>query len=104
MIERAFRLLLHHPAVRALVAACDAVEPPGKLACHLVGGVLRDRALGLPVHDVDAVVPARGRELAERLAVTLPARLVALGGNKEFAAFRLVGTGAGADIEVDLWD
>jgi len=106
MIERAFRLLLHHPAVRALVAACDdldGVETPGTLACHLVGGVLRDRALGLPVHDIDAVVPARGRELAERLAVTLPARLVALGG-KEFAAFRLVGTGASADIEVDLWD
>ncbi|HEY2739972.1 MAG TPA: hypothetical protein VGK45_16300 [Thermoanaerobaculia bacterium] len=103
MIERAFRLLLHHPAVRALVAAGDEVEAPGKLACHLVGGVLRDRALGLPVHDIDAVVPARGRELAERLAVTLPARLVALGG-KEFAAFRLVGTGAAADIEVDLWD
>ena len=96
MIERAFRLLLHHPAVRTLVAACDA---EGGVACHLVGGVLRDRALGLPVHDVDAVVPARGRELAERLAVTLPARLVALGG-KEFAAFRLVGE----DIEVDLWD
>jgi len=99
MIERAFRLLLHHPAVRALVAACDAVAAPGQLACHLVGGVLRDRALGLPVHDIDAVVPARGREVAERLAVTLPARLVALGG-KEFAAFRLVG----ADVEVDLWD
>jgi tRNA nucleotidyltransferase/poly(A) polymerase len=101
MIERAFRLLLHHPAVRALVAACDEVEAPGQLACHLVGGVLRDRALGLPVHDVDAVVPARGREVAERLAVTLPARLVALGG-KEFAAFRLVAHAA--DIEVDLWD
>src|SRR5215475_11251148 len=96
MIERAFRLLLHHPAVRTLVAACDA---EGGIACHLVGGVLRDRALGLSVHDIDAVVPARGRELAERLAAALPARLVALGG-KEFAAFRLVA----ADVEVDLWD
>ena len=95
MIERAFRLLLHHPAVRALVAACDAEG----VECHLVGGVLRDRALGLPVHDVDAVVPARGREVAERLAASLPARLVALGG-KDFAAFRLVA----ADVEVDLWD
>jgi tRNA nucleotidyltransferase/poly(A) polymerase len=96
MIERAFRLLLHHPAVRALVTACDE---EGQIDCHLVGGVLRDRALGLPVHDIDAVVPARGREIAERLAGTLPARLVLLGG-KEFAAFRLVGT----DFEVDLWD
>jgi tRNA nucleotidyltransferase/poly(A) polymerase len=96
MIERAFRLLLHHPAVQALVAACDAA---GSVGCHLVGGVLRDRALGLPVHDIDAVVPARGREIAEILAGSLPARLVPLGG-KEFAAFRLVG----ADFEVDLWD
>jgi tRNA nucleotidyltransferase/poly(A) polymerase len=104
MVERAFRLLLHHPAVRALVAACDDVGGgTGPLACHLVGGVLRDRALGLPVHDIDAVVPARGREVAERLAVTLPARLVALGG-KEFAAFRLVVLEGGAEMEVDLWD
>jgi tRNA nucleotidyltransferase/poly(A) polymerase len=101
MIERAFRLLLHHPAVRALVAACDEIGGAGSVECHLVGGVLRDRALGLPVHDVDAVVPARGREIAERLAATLPARLVALGG-KEFAAFRLVARDA--DLEIDLWD
>jgi tRNA nucleotidyltransferase/poly(A) polymerase len=108
MIERAFRRLLHHPAVKALVAACDSVGGLGRMggtggiACHLVGGVLRDRALGLPVHDIDAVVPARGREIAERLAVTLPARLVVLGG-KELAAFRLVAAGT-ADVEVDLWD
>jgi poly(A) polymerase len=103
MIERAFRLLLHHPAVRSLVAACDAVcdetGGSGRIDCHLVGGVLRDRALGLPLHDIDAVVPTRGREIAERLAHSLPARLVALGG-KEFAAFRLVA----AEVEVDLWD
>jgi tRNA nucleotidyltransferase (CCA-adding enzyme) len=99
MIERAFRLLLHYPAVRALVAACDAAGGAGRIECHLVGGVLRDRALGLPVHDVDAVVPSHGREIAERLAAALPARLVALGG-KEFAAFRLVAR----DVEVDLWD
>jgi tRNA nucleotidyltransferase/poly(A) polymerase len=95
MPGRAFRLLLHHPGVRALVAACD-VEG---VACHLVGGVLRDHALGLPVHDVDAVVPERGRAVAERLAAALPARLVVLGG-KEFAAFRAVA----ADFEIDLWD
>jgi hypothetical protein len=100
VIERAFRLLLHHPAVRALVAACDAV---GDIPCHLVGGVLRDRALGLPVHDVDAVVPSHGRAIAERLAADLPARLVALGG-KEFAAFRLVAHSFEIDFEIDLWD
>jgi tRNA nucleotidyltransferase/poly(A) polymerase len=90
---RAFRLLLHHPAVQTLVAAAGEVET------HLVGGVLRDRVLGLPLKDIDAVVASRGREIAERLAETLPARLVLLGG-KEFAAYRLVAQ----DLDVDLWD
>ena len=54
---------------------------------------LRDRALGLPSHDIDAVVAGgAGREIAERLAAALPARLVLLGG-KDFAAYRLVGRG-----------
>lgn len=88
-----FRLLLHQPAVRALIAAAEGVE------VHLVGGVLRDRALGLPVHDFDAVVSGRGREISERLAEILPARLVLLGG-KEFAAYRLVGE----EVVVDIWD
>lgn len=88
-----FQILLHHPAVRTLVAAAGETE------CHLVGGVLRDKALGLPVHDIDAVVAGRGREIAARLAKELPARLVLLGG-KEFAAYRLVGE----DVVVDLWD
>ncbi|HEY4597680.1 MAG TPA: hypothetical protein VIJ02_14875, partial [Thermoanaerobaculia bacterium] len=94
MTSRTFRLLVHLPAVRALLEACGPAE------CHLVGGILRDRALGLPSHDVDAVVSGGGgREIAERLAAALPARLVFLGG-KEFAAYRLVGE----DVTVDLWD
>ncbi len=93
MTARTFRILLHHPAVRALVAASEGTE------CHLVGGVLRDRALGLASHDIDAVVAARGREIAGRLAAELPARLVLLGG-KEFASYRLVGRG----LTLDLWD
>lgn len=93
MTSRTFRLLLHLPAVRALLEACGPAE------CHLVGGILRDRALGLPSHDVDAVVAGGGREIAARLAAALPARLVFLGG-KEFAAYRLVGE----EVTVDLWD
>ncbi|HVT17390.1 MAG TPA: hypothetical protein VHQ90_14570 [Thermoanaerobaculia bacterium] len=114
----AFEPLRRHPAVRALLAACGEAE------CHLVGGALRDHALGLggarsgqtrresidtrrvPVRrgarrgwDLDAVVAGHGREIAERLAAALPARLVPLGG-KEFAAYRLVG----AEVTVDLWD
>jgi hypothetical protein len=93
VLTRTFRILIHHPAVRALLEACGPVE------CHLVGGVLRDRALGLSSHDIDAVVSRDGREIAERLASALPARLVLLGG-KEFGAYRLVA----GDVTVDLWD
>jgi tRNA nucleotidyltransferase (CCA-adding enzyme) len=86
-------LLRHHRAVRALVRAAGATP------VHLVGGVLRDRLLGLPLGDIDAVVEANGREIAGRLAAALPARLVLLGG-KKFAAYRLVAT----DWKLDLWD
>jgi tRNA nucleotidyltransferase/poly(A) polymerase len=90
---RTFRILLQHRAVRALVAVAEETES------HLVGGCLRDRALGLASHDIDAVVAGRGRKIAEGLAAALPARLVLLGG-KEFAAYRLVA----GDVVVDLWD
>ncbi len=90
---QSFGALLDHPAVRALVAAS------GGVASDLVGGVLRDHALELPLHDIDAVVAERGLEIAETLAAELPARLVLLGG-KDFAAYRLVGE----NVTVDLWD
>ncbi|HEV2844721.1 MAG TPA: hypothetical protein VG477_07735, partial [Thermoanaerobaculia bacterium] len=89
----AFRILLHHPAVRTLASVAEGTE------CHLVGGILRDRILGLRSKDIDAVVSGRGREIAEELAQALPARFVLLGG-KEFAAYRLVAE----DVDVDLWD
>ncbi|HEX9671235.1 MAG TPA: hypothetical protein VGC93_17335 [Thermoanaerobaculia bacterium] len=84
--------LRRHRAVRALVRVTGG-------DCHLVGGVLRDRLLGLPVKDLDAVVAGGGEEVAARLAAELPARLVRLGG-KEFAAFRLVTR----RWVLDLWD
>jgi tRNA nucleotidyltransferase/poly(A) polymerase len=90
---RSFQVLLHHPVIEPLLAACGGTE------CHLVGGALRDRALGLPIKDVDAVVAGRGREIAQQVAATLPGFFVALGG-KEFAAFRVVAEG----FELDLWD
>src|SRR5947209_842483 len=79
----AFAELRRDPVVLALLAACGATE------CHLVGGVLRDRLLGLATHDLDAVVAGRGDEIAGELAARLPARLVKLGG-EDFAAYRLV--------------
>jgi len=92
---RVLQVLAHHPAVQALLAAASSREVP----CHLVGGVLRDRLLGLPSCDLDAVVAGQGREIALAVAAALPARFVPLGG-KEFAAYRLVGQG----VVLDLWD
>src|SRR5882724_3026368 len=91
----AFQVLAHHPAVQALLAAAAAEGVP----CHLVGGALRDRLLGLSSYDLDAVVAGHGREIAAAVAAAVAARFVALGG-KEFAAYRLVGR----DFVLDLWD
>jgi tRNA nucleotidyltransferase/poly(A) polymerase len=94
--QRALQVLAHHPAVRALQAAAATA---GGVPCHLVGGALRDRLLGLFSHDLDAVVSGQGREIAAAVAAAVGARFVPLGG-KEFAAYRLVGE----DFVLDLWD
>jgi tRNA nucleotidyltransferase/poly(A) polymerase len=94
--QAAFQVVARHPAVQALLAAADAA---GSVPCHLVGGVLRDRLLGLPSQDLDAVVSGRGREIAEAVAAALSARFVALGG-RLFTAYRVVGEG----FVLDLWD
>lgn len=91
--ERLGRLLSRHPVVAALAAAA------GSTPVHLVGGLLRDRLLGLSSRDFDAVVAGRGREIAEATAGALDATLVLLGG-RQFAAFRVVGD----DWVLDLWD
>lgn len=85
--------LLHHPLVQALLAAAGATP------VHLVGGVLRDRLLGRPTRDIDAVVAGRGKAIAGGVAAAVGGRLVPLGGDR-FAAYRVV-VGSGA---VDLWD
>lgn len=88
-----FAALRREPAAAALAAAA------GETPVHLVGGALRDRLLGRPTHDLDAVVAGRGEEIASDLARRLSARLVRLGGDR-FAALRLVADG----LTVDLWD
>ncbi len=85
--------LLDEPVPRALRGAA------GSTPCHLVGGVVRDRLLGIVGSDLDAVVATDGEAIGARLAGDLPARLVRLGG-KEFAAYRLVGS----DFTLDIWD
>ena len=74
-------------------------EVAGTAACHVVGGALRDSALGLAVRDLDLVVESDGLSIAQRLASILPARLVELGGDR-FAAYRLVAD----DLTLDIWD
>ncbi len=86
-------------ALLALPAVSQLAEIADDTRCHLVGGAVRDAALGREVHDLDAVVEGRGEEIARALAARLPARYVPLGG-KEFPAFRLVAD----DLELDIWD
>jgi hypothetical protein len=86
-------------ALLTLPVVSQLAEIAGATPCHLVGGAVRDAALGREVHDLDAVVEGRGEEIARELAARLPARFVPLGG-KEFPAFRLVAD----DLELDIWD
>jgi tRNA nucleotidyltransferase/poly(A) polymerase len=98
-VERLFQLLRHRPVVATLVQAC---REAGGVEAHLVGGLLRDRLLGLASRDYDAVVAGQGELIAGRVAERLDAHLVPLGG-KDFAAFRVVGAG-GDDWVLDVWD
>ena len=85
--------LLELPAVRRLREAAAGRE------LHLVGGTLRDRLLGRPHRDIDAVVAGGGASVADRLATALGARVVPLG-HEALVSYRL----ARQDLIVDLWD
>lgn len=97
-IERLYHLLRHRPVVATLAEAARSAGSP----THLVGGLLRDRLLGVPSRDYDAVVAGSGPDIAARVADRLGAHLVHLGG-KDFAAYRVVGA-AGDDWVLDIWD
>lgn len=71
----------------------------GSIRVYLVGGVLRDAALDLPVRDLDFVVERDGESIAERYAAVWGSRLVRLGGD-QFAALRV----PLASSHADLWD
>lgn len=98
-VERLHKLLLHRPVVATLLRAC---ENAGGVPVHLVGGLLRDRLLGLPSRDYDAVVSGHGADVAAEVAERLGAHLVHLGG-KDFAAYRVVGSGDDEWV-LDIWD
>lgn len=85
--------LLGIPAVRLLREAAAG------RAVHLVGGTLRDRLLGRPHRDIDAVVEREGAAVAARLAAMLGARVVPLG-HEALVSYRV----AHRDLVVDLWD
>lgn len=91
--QRRFADLLQSPICAALRAIV------GEAPCHLVGGGLRDAALGREPRDLDVVVAVDGELVARRLARRLGARAVALGGDR-FAAYRVVA----ADGVLDIWD
>lgn len=91
--RRIFAALLEMPIYRELRAMLD------RRPCHIVGGALRDVALGLEPRDIDVVIAGRGRELAQELAAELGYRQVRLGGDR-FASYRLVGP----EHTIDLWD
>jgi tRNA nucleotidyltransferase/poly(A) polymerase len=88
-----FSSLLHRPTCQLLR------EVLGHRPCHLVGGVLRDLALGQSAHDLDIVVAGDGAAVADRLAERLGSRSIRLGGDR-FAAYRVTRQGS----PIDIWD
>ena len=97
-IDRLYEILRRRPPVAELARAARREE----VEAHLVGGLLRDRLLGLHGRDYDAVVSGRGEEVSAAVAAALGAHLVHLGG-KAFAAYRVVGAGDD-DWVLDVWD
>jgi tRNA nucleotidyltransferase/poly(A) polymerase len=71
----------------------------GSRECHLVGGALRDLALGQHPRDLDLVVAGDGDTVAAELAELWGCRSIRLGPER-FAAYRV----ARADLPVDIWD
>ena len=91
--ERLFRPLRR---IRPLLLLAEAA---GEIDCHLIGGALRDTALGIRFRDLDLVIEHQGLAVARQVASRWPARLIELGGDR-FAAYRLV-----ADrLTLDIWD
>ena len=92
-LEARFASVLRHPVCQELRRTL------GQRPCHLVGGALRDTALGRPFRDLDAVVAGGGAEVADGLAARLGCRSIKVGGHR-FAAYRVTRQG----FPIDIWD
>jgi len=92
-LARRLEALRHCALARAIAAAARPAR------AWLVGGAVRDAALGRATRDLDAVVERDAAGAAQRLARAGAGRSVALGGDR-FAAHRVVLAAATAD----LWD
>jgi len=94
IIEAAWDELRDDVRVRRL-GELAAASSAGRLL--LVGGCLRDAALGLPTKDLDLVVEHDARGLAARYGELAGATVVPLGGER-FAAIRIVEGGGWLDL------
>jgi len=81
------------PFRRAVILAAKTTD------CHVVGGALRDLYFGDEARDLDLTVERGGRLLSERLARSLEARSVSLGGDR-FSSYRVVA----GNQTIDIWD
>jgi poly(A) polymerase len=77
----------------------DLLRIVGRRETHLVGGALRDIALGRQPRDIDVIVAGDGTSVAQSLADRFDTRYVRLGGNR-FAAYRVTTDG----LPIDIWD
>lgn len=85
--------ILEHPLVAPLLQQSNSI------ACHAVGGTVRDALLAIPTTDLDVSVDRDGGLLAETVACSTGGRVVALGGQR-FSSYRVVA----GEHQLDIWD
>lgn len=91
--EARFASLLRHPVCQEIRRILE------RRPVHIVGGALRDLALGREFRDLDLVIAAGGAAVAEMLAASFGARAIKVGGHR-FAAYRVMTQ----DLPIDIWD
>lgn len=87
------RRILEHPLADRLVDQLRGV------ACHAVGGTVRDALLGVSTRDLDVSVSEEGERIARDLGQASAGRMIKLGGDR-FASYRIVAS----EFQADIWD